>query len=232
MTKLENLTKDELMNLIESSNSVREILLKVGYKNTGTYLYNSFNSLLKTHQIENTGFKPSKKKISEYKSYELSEIFIKDSKFGNRTSIKKKLIKYNIMEYKCSKCKISDWMGSPITLQLEHKNGINNDNRVENLELLCPNCHSQTSTYCGRNIKYEDKFCKCGEKISRKKEKCRKCILDKMKETNFSNRKVKNRPDIEEIVKNVNEHGYLKTGRIYGVSDNTIRKWIKWENKM
>ena len=53
-----------------------------------------------------------------------------------------------------------------------------------------------------------------------------------MKETNFSNRKVKNRPDIEEIVKNVNEHGYLKTGRIYGVSDNTIRKWIKWENKM
>ncbi len=140
--------------------------------------------------------------------------------------MKKKLIKYGILEYECAKCSISEWLGKSITLQLEHKNGINNDNRIENLELLCPNCHSQTSTFCGKNIKMEEKFCLCGEKIDKKKTKCRKCILNKMKETNFNNRKVKNRPSIEELSKCVEEYGFLKTGKKYGVSDNTIRKWL------
>jgi hypothetical protein len=225
MTKIEKLTKDELIILIENSKSIKEILLKIGYKNTGTYLYNVFNNLLKKYDINDPKYKPRPSNI-DYKNYELNEIFIENSNFKNRNSIKKKLLKYKILEYKCAKCSISNWLDHPITLQLEHKNGINNDNRIENLEFLCPNCHSQTSTYCGRNIKFEENFCKCGDRISRKKSKCRKCILEKMKETNFNNRKIKNRPSLEEISSNVKEHGYSKTGRIYGVSDNTIRKWL------
>ncbi|MGB2240169.1 MAG: HNH endonuclease [Pseudomonadales bacterium] len=54
--------------------------------------------------------------------------------------------------YNCSSCGIGDeWNGKPITLQLDHINGVNNDHRLDNLRMLCPNCHSQTDTWCGRN---------------------------------------------------------------------------------
>jgi 5-methylcytosine-specific restriction endonuclease McrA len=55
--------------------------------------------------------------------------------------------------YKCAVCGISDWLGLPLTLQVDHINGVNDDNRIENLRLLCANCHSQTDTFGARNIK-------------------------------------------------------------------------------
>lgn len=57
------------------------------------------------------------------------------------------------MEYKCAICGISEWLGNPLSLQLDHINGISNDHRLENLRLVCPNCHSQTETFAGRNVK-------------------------------------------------------------------------------
>jgi Zn finger protein HypA/HybF involved in hydrogenase expression len=56
-------------------------------------------------------------------------------------------------DHKCNKCGISDWLGNPITFELEHKDGNKNNNVRENLEILCPNCHSQTLTWRGRNNK-------------------------------------------------------------------------------
>ena len=53
----------------------------------------------------------------------------------------------------CNKCKLSDWLGQPITLELEHIDGDTNNNKKNNLEVLCPNCHSQTSTWRGKNRK-------------------------------------------------------------------------------
>ncbi len=90
------------------------------------------------------------------------KIFVVDSKYQFTPGIKKRLLRDFDVSYECSKCKNEDftkrdgvlmWKDQEIVLQLEHKNGIHNDNRVENLEFLCPNCHSQTSTYCGRNNK-------------------------------------------------------------------------------
>jgi hypothetical protein len=54
-------------------------------------------------------------------------------------------------EDKCQVCGISEWRGKPLTLHLDHVNGVHDDNRLPNLRFLCPNCHSQTDTYCGRN---------------------------------------------------------------------------------
>ncbi len=89
-------------------------------------------------------------------------LFTVNGKCTDARQIKKRLIRDHNRPYECSKCKNEDftmcdgvlmWKDQEIVLQLEHKNGINNDNRLDNLEFLCPNCHSQTSTYCGRNNK-------------------------------------------------------------------------------
>ena len=58
----------------------------------------------------------------------------------------------NYFKEECYECHIKDWNNKPIKLELDHINGINHDNRLENLRLLCPNCHSQTDTFRGRNI--------------------------------------------------------------------------------
>ncbi len=81
-----------------------------------------------------------------------SEIFIANSSYTNRANIKRRMVEEYGVPYTCSSCgNIGEWNGGALTLQLEHKNGVWNDNRMENLELLCPNCHSQTSTYAGRS---------------------------------------------------------------------------------
>ena len=67
------------------------------------------------------------------------------------SKVKNRLIKEGIMKCECVWCGIMDtWNGKPIVLHLDHINGVNNDHRLENLRLLCPNCHSQTDTYAGK----------------------------------------------------------------------------------
>jgi len=69
----------------------------------------------------------------------------------SRTHLKQRLLKAGLKENRCELCGISEWLGKPLNMQLHHLNGDGSDNRLENLELLCANCHSQTSTYGGRN---------------------------------------------------------------------------------
>ncbi len=82
----------------------------------------------------------------------LSEVLVEGSDYS-RTALKKRLIAGKLLEYRCyGDCGVvGTWNNIPISLQLEHINGVHNDNRLENLCLLCPNCHSQTQTYSGKN---------------------------------------------------------------------------------
>lgn len=67
--------------------------------------------------------------------------------------VKTRIIKDKLIDHKCCECGITDtWMNKKLTLELDHINGNSNDNRLENLRFMCPNCHSQTSTHKGRNI--------------------------------------------------------------------------------
>ena len=91
--------------------------------------------------------------IGSGKKLELSEIL--EGKHPQYPTIKlsRRLKKERILEDKCDICDITEWNGNPIVLQLDHKNGKRTDHRLENLRLLCPNCHSQTENFCGRNKK-------------------------------------------------------------------------------
>lgn len=85
------------------------------------------------------------------KSTPLSEILVEHSTYANSAQLKRRLIASGLLNPACHECGITQWRGRTLTLQLDHINGVGDDHRLENLRLLCPNCHSQTETYCGRN---------------------------------------------------------------------------------
>jgi len=71
----------------------------------------------------------------------------------NRTHVKGRLLGAGLIENRCDECGISDWRGRPLSIQIDHVNGNGQDHSLENLRMLCPNCHSQTPTFAGRNRK-------------------------------------------------------------------------------
>ena len=147
-------------------------------------------------------------------------------------TLKSRLVRERPLTETCSLCGLEPiWHGKHLQLHLDHINGQHLDNRLENLRLLCPNCHSQTATYAGRKsesgrISHRQTPCSsCGQlKPNNGKQRvCAQC-------SQFARRKVE-RPNLETIRQEVEKLGYTGTGRIYGVSDNAVRKWLASEEK-
>lgn len=84
---------------------------------------------------------------------DIQEILVEHSHYVNTNHLRERLLKEGIKEHKCECCGRTEWMGKPISLELHHVNGIKDDLRIENLQILCPNCHAFTDNYRGKNIK-------------------------------------------------------------------------------
>jgi Zn finger protein HypA/HybF involved in hydrogenase expression len=158
----------------------------------------------------------------------LSDILVKNSTYANTHRLKTRLIKEGLLEERCSECGVgNEWNGKPLSLQLDHRDGDNTNNELSNLRILCPNCHSQTETYSAKNTKGKRPLkpipcCKsCGDTLKTKYSKTKLCLSC----ANQKKRTVE-RPDIGTLKKLVAENGYEYVGRQYGVSGNSIRKWL------
>lgn len=222
-SKIYLLSDEEFIKLVKSSINYSDCLKKLKLNHTGSGSFVILKRRIKELNIDISHFtiknsSPNKKSNDE--------IFCENSTFS-RHSLKSKILKDNLIEYKCAICGNNGvWNGKEIVLQLDHINGKSNDNRLENLRFLCPNCHSQTDTYSGKNSKHnykKDKFCKiCGKKLlyKNKNNVCRECYF-------IVNRKVE-RPTKEQLELDLKEiHNFCAIGRKYGVSDNAVRRWCK-----
>jgi len=85
------------------------------------------------------------------KQFTSNEVVFSENSMYSNELVKQRIVAGDLLDYCCSKCGIDSWQGETIILDLDHINGNNRDNRLENLRYLCPNCHSQTDTYKGRN---------------------------------------------------------------------------------
>jgi len=153
MPKKRTWTNNELEAAVLDSSSVRQVLGKLRLAPTGGnykqfYKYAAELNLDMSHFI-GKGWRKGNK-TPPVKSKPLSEILTKGS-FYQSSRLRVRLISEGIFDAVCSRCQNAQWQGVNIPLELEHKNGINTDNRIENLCLLCPNCHALTSTYRGKN---------------------------------------------------------------------------------
>lgn len=219
---LSHISDSEFTKIVENSINYADVLRKCNVStNANNYIPLKKRiiemSLSVSHFIK--GY--SKERIS----MSLDDILVENSSY-NRSHLKRRLINENILDNRCSVCGLDgNWNGKPITMILDHINGINNDNRINNLRLVCPNCNSQLPTHAGRNVKHKlsvTTCIDCGINISRRCKRCKSC--DSKYRVGL-NRKVI-RPSKTELFSLLKKETYTSVAKKFGVSDNTIRKWV------
>lgn len=170
------------------------------------------------------------------------KILVERSSYG-RGNLKARLYDEGLEQPACELCGQGEmWRGSRMALILDHINGVYDDNRIENLRILCPNCAATLETHCGRKnlgtglLKLQPREClHCGRTFMPKYRKHRYCSREcgsRWDRTVLQGgprpelRKIE-RPSYEQLLVEVGHNGCLGTGRKYGVSDNAIRKWVR-----
>lgn len=175
-------TESEFIDAWNSSATVSECARRLNVKAAG----GNFFTLTKTaHALglskEHFTGKPLERTKKGYsKTKPLEEILVEDSSYTSTNALRNRLIREGVFPAQCSNCKRTEWIGEDIPLELDHINGVSSDHRIENLRILCPNCHALTPTYRGKNIRggqrvaKKDK-CGCGREKSVTSIYCQRC---------------------------------------------------------
>lgn len=202
---------DKLKNIVSESKSLAQVLRQYDMCPNGANPKRLRDFLIE-QQIDFSHFNNPKDCLKSFKTkYSLKQILSNEVPYEDTRSLKKRLIKEGLKENRCEKCGITEWLGEPISVQLHHVDGNHKNNNLSNLQMLCPNCHSQTHNFCGKNVKPTPKT---------------KTITAKRKAV---------RPETyEQFIQEMDalNWNYCAMGRKYGVSDNAIRKWEKAYKKL
>lgn len=244
-------TKEEFVLAWYDSISVAQVAQKLGCNKNGSgyYVLRDAAVELKLNNDHMLGRAWSKgKSNANAPKQSLEEILVVDSKYRSTTNLKHRLLKAGLLKNICELCgQLPEWNGLPLVLQLDHINGIRTDNRLKNLRILCGHCHSQTDTFCSKNIAKQAEVverntqrtqtppgliahagstpvfrtCKdCQKPISKNATRCKSC-------------KAKSQPlkiiwpSNTELLEMLNASNYTQVAKTLGVSDNAIRKRLK-----
>jgi hypothetical protein len=165
----------------------------------------------------------------------LEELLVQGSVVGS-AKLKEKLYRAGLKERRCELCgQGEEWRGRRMSLILDHANGVRDDNRLENLRIVCPNCNATLDTHCGRNatLRTEQPCERCERSFLPRYASQRFCSSscgaggDQRGRARTELRRVE-RPPYEQLLAEVQQLGWEGTGRKYGVSGNAIRKWVRW----
>lgn len=146
-------TDQQLIDAVKSSKTKSEVLIKIGLKSRNSGNYQTIDRYINQLSIDISHFHTEVLAVPPKRVYSFEEVLVEDSTYSSTNNLKRKLLKGGLLNNKCygEGCGLSEWLGKKLQLQLDHINGNRRDNRIENLRLLCPNCHSQTSIFAGKN---------------------------------------------------------------------------------
>jgi HNH endonuclease len=152
--RIRKYTDQQFIDAVKNNFSVRTALKELGLAPAGGS-YKLFHARVKKMGLDTSHFTGQGhlkgKENMWHPKIPLEEILVRNSKYHNTSGLRRRLVKEGFLENKCSRCGIDNWQGEELSLHLDHIDGDNSNNERDNLRLLCPNCHSLTPTYCGRN---------------------------------------------------------------------------------
>jgi hypothetical protein len=242
-TRRPRFDEEQLREAITVSRSWAETLRRLGYRTAGGN-WRTLKKYAALWNISTKHFDPDAVCAETLRrastAQPLDEILVERSTYS-REHLKRRLFAEGLKQRRCELCGQGQlWHGKRMALILDHVNGIPNDNRIENLRIACPNCAATFDTHCARKnrIPLEPRNClHCGTEFVpryRKQRYCsRKCGSRWNRDRRLrgipkpDTRKVE-RPPYDQLLREIEEASYLAVGRKYGVSDNAIRKWVRW----